>query len=173
MSKEINIKAKFDKLISKKDISVEDIERELFLVGRKERWTEILSLLKERAKESIKSHESKMSLLTLYWLRYEEQTSSKHYNPRESLFLNDSEIPSIIFEEGKKVLEKIGKGDYLKGNFEYLRYIIEALGNLEIDQTQSLNLLNAIRDCLYSLDDKNDLVQKLKPKIEKSLEKRR
>lgn len=147
MGKRITIQEKFDKFISKKGISVEEIFRELFCTIKFDKWPELMSLLKNKAKDNEKTRESKISLLTLYWLRYDEQTSGQNF-PRRKIFLEDTEIPDIILEEGKKVLNYIKNGNITTANLEFLTYIIEALGDLDLNKVKSLKLLKEIKQVL-------------------------
>ncbi len=166
------IKRKFEKIISQKDVSVEEIFREMFGAVEKEKWSEIVNLLKSKAKEDIKTNESKISLLTLYWLRYDEQTSTENI-PRDGLFLKDDEIPKIIFDEGHKILLRIKKGDYSKENLGFLKYIISALQDLEIDFKKSMDLLNEIEGFLTTVKTENEIFQKLNTEVQEAIDNRK
>ncbi len=151
---------KFNRVFSKKDLSVETIELTLFIQKERDYWNEYLELLKAGACEKVKYHKSRLCLLTLYWLRYGEELDYQAGNreiEREGLFMNDPDIPNIIFSEGRKCFLMIKNGDTGKDNIDFLTYTIEAIGDLNVNQKEALCFLLEIRDYFNTLEIKEDI----------------
>jgi hypothetical protein len=171
----MTVNDKFNKAFSQKIVSVETIDNVLFALKEKAHWEEYLELLKAGACEPIKTHKSTVCLLTLYWLRFDEQLryqAGEEQLPRDAMFLNDVDIPKIIFSEGRKCFLMIQKGDMEKENIRYLKYVIEAIGFLNVNKEKAFNFLIEVKDYFNTLE-KNENIVALKEMINRAIELKR